>query len=627
MYSELLYGILITVKRVLAKEVFAMISVNTAILALLIPVAVFQTFGSKQYGRKASVIQAAATVVTAVSGMLCFGAVLGSRVTLYECLFVNGLVSAALATLVFPVVQGKKFEYLQLLKFGCLVCIAVVSYSILTKGQTMIHGDSATASLLTKAQLEHGSFFPRSWYYVNGDIWILSLQTLVAPFVLLLKDQSLARMLGSLAVVLFTAWMVYLHSKKAYENDSWLLAVPLLFVFLSGERDMMLYQVAYTPQMVFLIAGMMWGFRVYRSTPRKRDYFCLGVLVILLVAGGVRHLAETVLPLWLTCMVLNYLDVRSRAVQDWKQIWKEWIRLTLAIMLPAVIGLAIHVFLKRTLHLVNSAHNSLVLVNSLKECADNVVVYTANLFDCFGFKGGAELVSLEGIWSMCSVVMCIIVVFLVPVLQAMKLKQEEAYVKFFYAFSVIHNLIMFVLAVFLKGKDESRYLLTSIFAWILLSSRYIYVYWIRQKHFEKYIWTGLFLIATVIGCMSLATNSDGWEDALASKEQVSEQLMEHGLTKGYGSFWTALGYEVYSDFGIQMGGLEMYDDEFIAHFWLIDGEVFTPEDTGTFLILTEEENQRYTDFLPETFEKPVDYFEINGNHIYVFDYDIAADMI
>ena len=71
----------------------------------------------------------------------------------------------------------------------------------------------------------------------------------------------------------------------------------------------------------------------------------------------------------------------------------------------------------------------------------------------------------------------------------------------------------------------------------------------------------------------------------------------------------------------------MYDDEFIAHFWLIDGEVFTPEDTGTFLILTAEENQRYTDFLPETFEKPVDYFEINGNHIYVFDYDIAADMI
>lgn len=604
-----------------------MISMTAAVLSALIPAAVSLLFGEKQHGTRQRLIQSAATAILSVLVMLSAAAVLGNRATVYEYLFISGFVSSVLVTLIFPAIRNKTIDTLQVLKFACLGSLVVAAYSILTYGQTLIHGDTATASLLTRAQVAHGSLFPESWYYVNGDIWVLSLQTLVAPFVLLLKDQSLARMMGSVAVVLVTAWMVCLHSKKAYRNDSWLLAVPLLFVFLSGERDMMLYQVAYTPQMIFLIAGMMWVFRVYRHTPRKRDYFCLGALVIVLVAGGVRDLAETVLPLWLTCMALNYLDVRNRDVQDWKQIWKEWIRLTLAVMLPAVIGLAIHIILKRTLHVVNSAHNSLVLVSSVRDFSDNVLRYIANLFDCFGFRGGSQLVSLEGIWSMCSVVMCIIVVFLVPVLQAVKLKQEEAYVQFFYAFSVIHNLIMFVLAVFLKGKDESRYLLTSIFAWILVSSRYIYVYWIRQKHFEKYIWTGLFLIAAVIGWVSLGANSTGWEEKLTWKESVSAQLVDRGLTKGYGSFWTACGYEVYSDFEIRMGGLEMYDDEFIAHFWLIDGEVFTPEDTSTFLILTEEENQRYTNFLPEKFENPVDYFTVNGNHIYVFDYDIAADMI
>ena len=530
--------------------------------------------------------------------------------------------------LVIKAVSRKKFpDHLEILKFFCVTCLAVVAYSILTIGQTMIHGDTATASLLTKSQLESGHFFPRDWYYVNGEIWIISLQLFVAPFVILLKDQSLARMLGSVLVVLVTAGAMYFHSKKAYKDKSWLLAIPLMFVFLTGEQDMILYQVAYTPQMLFLIIASVFAFRIYEGICKKADYLILGAFLALLVAGGVRDVAETALPLWLTCMVLNYLGVRSREEQDWKQIWKEWIRLTLAVMLPAVLGLGLHIYLKRTLHVINSVHNSLVLVSSMDACADNVVKYLSNMFVCFGFRGGSQLISLDGIWSMCSVVMCAIVAFVVPVLQAVKLKQEPGYVKFFYTFGLIHNLIIFVLAVFLMGKDEARYLLTSVFFLVLLSARYIYVYWINQKCFEKYIWTLLFVAASLLGCCVLTVNSNGWENGLAEKERVTAELMERGLTKGYGDFWTACGYEVYSDFEVQFGSLEMYDDGFFVHEWLIDGNVFTPHDGNTFLLLSEAENDLYTDLLAEKFDTPIDYFECEGNCIYVYDYDIVEDMI
>lgn len=602
-----------------------MTTIWVVLFSVLIPFCMTLMFEDKAQGTKRSVVHGAA--IAAVSCLVAVAArlVLGDRVTGYEYLLVASL-TAALGVLVLPVLRKETFEPMQVMRFVFLMCMICVVYSIVTYGQTLIHGDTATASLLTKSQLKHGQFFPEDWYYVNGDIWVFSLQLFVAPFVILMENQSLARMLGSALLVIVTAWSMYLHSRKAYRDDSWLLAVPLLFVFLAGERDMMLYQVAYTLQMVFLVVGAFWTFRIYEGNAAKRDYAILGGFIVMLVAGGVRDVAETVLPLWLTCMVLNYLNVRNREYLNWKQIWTEWIRLTLAVMVSAVVGLAVHIYLKRTLHVVNSAHNSLVLVSSLSDCIDNAFQYVINLFDCFGFRGGAQLISLDGIWSMCCVVMCCIVVFVVPVLQALKLKDEPGYVQFLFAFGVIHNLIMFVLAVFLEGKDESRYLLTSIFAWILVSARYIYVYWINQKHFEKIIWIGLFTVASVLGCAALGENSLGWEKKLDTKKAVVSELVEKGLTKGYGSFWDVYGFEIYSDFEIRFGGLEMYDDDFIAHFWLTDGDVFIPEEKNTFLLLSEEENERYVSLLEEKFEEPIDYFEIKGNHIYVYDYDIAEDM-
>ena len=610
---------------ILELEVYSMDMITFAVF-LGIPLLMLLVTDAGNENRKQWIFRCLA-LAGAVS-LVVLGAVfiLGNRVSVYEYLLLDGLLSALVSVLMQPVIRKRWLAHHEVLKLMCLVSIVVVVYSILTVGQTMIHGDTATASLLTRSQLKHRQYFPESWYYVNGDIWVIAPHLFIAPFVILLENQSLARLMGSAFLVIVTAWTMYLHSKKACRDDSWILAVPLLFLFLAGERDMTLYQVAYTLQMVFLVAGAIWTFHIYEGSCRVRNYAILGLFVVALVAGGVRYVAETVLPLWLTCIVLNYLKIRMQDAPDWKQVWREWIRMTLAVMIPAMIGLAVHVYLKRTLHVVNSAHNSLVLVSSLMDCVDNVFRYIINLFYCFGFQGGVQLVSLDGIWSMCSVIMCAIIVFVVPVLQALKLKKESPYVQFLFTFSVIHNLIMFVLAVFLDGKDESRYLLTSVFAWILVSARYVYVYWISQKHFEKIIWTMLFVVASILGCAALTERSEGWEKKLEMKKEVVSLLKEKGLTKGYGSFWDIYGYEVYSDFELRFGGLEMYEDDFVMHFWLTDGDVFTPEETTSFLMLSDEENERYIDLLPEKLEEPIDYFEIHGNHIYVFDHDIAEDM-
>lgn len=603
-----------------------MITIPAALVFVLLPGGITLLFGGKAGGIKGKVIQVSAVAVASGLALLLAYLLLGSSVTVYEYLLVESIAAAAV-TMFWVGIRDKDFSMTRVLKLVCLICMIVAVYSILTYGQTLIHGDTATASLLTKAQLKYGQFFPENWYYVNGDIWVISLQLFVAPFVVLLKDQSLARVLGSALLITVTAWVMYLHSKKAYGNESWVLAVPLLFVFLAGDRDMILYQAAYTLEMVYLIAGAVLAFRIYEGACKTRDYVLICIFLVASIVSGIRYVAEILLPLWLTCMVLNYLMMRNREQLDWMQAWKEWTRLTFAIFVPAVIGLVGYVYLNSTLNMIDTAKNSLALVSTLEDCMENVRHYVIGMFKCFGFRGGARLISLNGLWSMCSVIMCSIVVFVVPVLQARKIKQESAYVKFMFTFGMIHNLVMFTVTVFLEGKNLTRYLLTSVFVWILISARYIYVYWINQKHFEKIVWTGLFTIASILGCTVLGAHSVKWEKHLEEKMTVVSVLREKGLTKGYADFWEAYAYEIYSDFELRFGGLNTDEDDFSAHFWLTDGAVFTPEETNTFLLLTEEENQQYSPILSDKFEKPIDYFEFNGNHVYVYDYDIAVDMI
>ena len=67
-----------------------------------------------------------------------------------------------------------KFSLMDFMKLACFMALGVAGYSILTFGQTDVHSDTATATLLAQAQLKYHSFFPKSWCYANGDIWVLS---------------------------------------------------------------------------------------------------------------------------------------------------------------------------------------------------------------------------------------------------------------------------------------------------------------------------------------------------------------------------------------------------------------------------------------------------------------------
>lgn len=596
------------------------------VFSLLIPFLTQLAAEKKESENKKRILTAGIVAAAVNCGILLLWLVFRDAVSGFEYLYANSVISLLVVFLGIPLLRDRKLEHTAFLKTICLISVATAIYSNLTYGQTQIHADSATSSLLTKAQWETRDFFPDGWCYGNGDVWVITVQTFAAPFILLMEDQSLARVLGSSFLLAVVCWLIYQHSRRDYKDDSWMIAVPIFLLFLTGDIDMILYQSAYATHMLFQIVGMMLVYRIYTRKAKPWQYGTFAVFMVLLLMGGIRCAAESAIPLWGTCIVVDYLQLRKQQQPDWKAALRNWIRMTAVVMIPAFVGILIYRRICATHTVINSMHNSLLLAGSMDVVIDNFFKYISNLFGCFGFRGGAYLLSADGIMSMVSIVMCLIVVLIVPVLQAVRLKQESRYVQFFFTFAVVHNLLMFVMTVIFAEKTKNQYLLTSIFCLILLSARYIYVYWIRQKHFEKYLWTGLFVAVVLLRCLLVGFSSMGWQTSLAEKEEITQTIEEHGLTKGYGDFWYALGYEVYSDFDLRFAPLEITQGQLVPFAWLVDATVFEPQEGNTFLLLSEAENAQVAPNLPDLLKEPIDYFTVNGSHIYVFDYDIIVDL-
>ena len=97
------------------------------------------------------------------------------------------------------------------------------------------------------------------------------------------------------------------------------------------------------------------------------------------------------------------------------------------------------------------------------------------------------------------------------------------------------------------------------------------------------------------------------------------------MTKGYATYWNAYCNEVYSDFRISFGGINLTESGIEPHLWLVDSDVYKKEDTHTFLLLTSVENDWYIARGQYFFEKPIDSFIINDMYVHVFDYDIIPE--
>lgn len=519
------------------------------------------------------------------------------------------------------------FNTVSVLKLMCLLLLGVAGYSTMTYGQANIHADTAIATLLARAEINHCSLIPKTWCYANGDIWILDTQLAVMPFSLIMKDQVTARMLGTLVMMIFGMVSIYLLDRSVLKAEAYVISLPVLFVFIFGGdkeliwgNDHINYQASYTCWLTFIPVMCILTYLVFiegkRSKALMAAYFILSVICM---ARGIRAIAEIMIPLAIAYPVYILIDNGCSGLKKWKDY--------LIFLLPMLIGCIFYKVLCMT-HIVNTSETSgTVFADNLESVFENTKIVLLNMFSVFGYNEGCSLVSVSGLANLVSITCCILFLFVMPLAELRYLKNEPEGIRFFFVFGYIHNAEMLVSTIFFDKTSDSH-ILTFVIVSIMMSSIFVMRHWIGdEKH--AFIYGTLFVTASLIMALQLGLASRGWQGKKTEKRASAETLMEHGLDecKGYGTFWNIYPLSIYSDLKLDVAAIGNSDIALALapHLNLVDTDKYIPEQKGSYILLDYNENQEVGDGLEEIFGTCREKFNIGENFIYVWDYDVAEN--
>ena len=523
----------------------------------------------------------------------------------------------------------------------CLGLVFVISFisiiiSMFTFGLTFIHSDNAVEISAIRAIVKHKDIFPEQWIYGNGDINLMRIQIFLMLPYFLIGNLPVARMIGTLLIIIFASIAIINMCKRIFKDNSWLLAIPLFSVVVSGvnARDVIIYSGMYTSTILWitLLLTLFFEIRQESANIKKKVAFC--IIEALVLSGGLRWAAEITLPFLLLVFIDGLAKYNDKSVATFfKNIYKN----LLYILIPSVIGFGFFKVLGRKLTFFVSQSNDLVLPDTLEKLGKNFLTVFKNFYLCFGYFGGSSIASIKGLATLVVFVACTLICFILPISQLIAIKRENESVRFFLIYAYLHNVILLVIAIF-TTKLNDYHIITVIFVDVLISARYVYAYFLNKKTMISAGIAASFVLGVIVCVCSMLEDSIGWHKMYQRQREFANTIAEKGLEKGYGSFWNAYANEVYSDGKLRLGAIVVDEYNIATYECLVDKTVYEDDDCKTFLILDENENQEYG-LIEYYFEKPIDDWfeedvpvfnqrtkkmENHRLHVLVYDYDICT---
>lgn len=183
-----------------------------------------------------------------------------------------------------------------------LANIACLGYYLFHGYQYYFHSDSAAANLLAQEIHETGQYFPQDWNYVNGDLWVVMVQTWILLLFPFFKNgyalHAAAGVIGCILIGLAT-WGLCAILGMRTRTKLFTLALlsagmtPIMSEHIFGQQA---YGTSFYISCAILICG--WKFVQTHGTPAWAWAACTAVLVILVAwANPQRAVLSFVLPL------------------------------------------------------------------------------------------------------------------------------------------------------------------------------------------------------------------------------------------------------------------------------------------------------------------------------------------
>ena len=447
--------------------------------------------------------------------------------------------------------------------------------------------DAAASNVLAEEIVFGGRFFPRDWWYVNSDIWIVFKQLFLIPFAVFGANGFKAHAIVGAVIILMLVGSCYwvLRSAGCRRVDATVSSAIPFIAFSDQYMDILFGEAGYTWTLVFLLVTM--GL-IFEAARREKDKFgihfgaMLAILTALVAASNpLRYVTFYLFPL---AASFGWMFLGSRSSDTETQVY-------LSRLLPMILW-CVSGFIAGTV-----GHRLILVdVNNLQAASASALVALGDLPASTGYlihglvntlgldwRTGEPLASIAGIFSLAKLTL-IPFIILTPVLFLYNSKeiltppQRHFLLVAYFGFGSVAVLLV---ATTLHGPDLPT---------IQHTLRYLYPFLIlillaNGMLFRRYsLFTKVVLVLTLVFVIlaaprhifpkeqrpldvSSAASSFGgakihdWRERTSSGFAVVDRLISEGLQFGYAPYWLSHTFTVQSTQRLKIRPINLYESK------------------------------------------------------------------
>lgn len=502
------------------------------------------------------------------------------------------------------------------------------------------NSDSAVRVILAKEIYESGNYFPKDWYFVNGDIWVFTAHTIIIPLLRYFPAGYSIYAFASLvmAVAILLSIKVLIDTLKIEKNNKIIILTLITSGISLAITENLFGQISYGLTIMYYCLLISSCIRMFSETHKlcnKNSVFVFILLVMIFWSNPLRGLVFFLAPLGLS---LGYYLLQCYKQQGIVSGLSGIKHIIYTIILSIVVGVILNKITLNSIQM-NSGVTQLQWV-SLSEMTKRIPKIINSLLFILGGEPYANrsLFTISGIYDgfRLIVALCFIVLIPLTIKRILKLDGNNN-IKIFTTFTCGAFLIIAFLMIS-TNIYNARYLLPAVVLMIFI----VYIIPFNIKNNSLF---DALRILTIIGFLTntLVINTGYWETYRVSEahkddwqsfndvSKLVQYVENNNLKYGYATFWNAGSVTVLSDNKVKVRQIYIENGIPQKFKWLSSNSWYeqSNEHTKTFLLLTKQEAKALNWKLLKDEFKLVPESEKNFEDykIYIFNENISNNLI
>ena len=482
--------------------------------------------------------------------------------------------------------------------------------------RAFFNSDAAIANILAQEIIEQGSYYPQSWWYVNGDIWTFFKHTLAIIFTLLGLHAYDVHTLTVISFFLLSLWLTFAYLRKiGIDDESILVSLlgistlysPMYLREVLGESAYIWYYSA--------IIGYLYALKLLQNREKTllAAFLILSISLFFVAENPSRFAIYFLAPLFAPFVFFHeYIEIRYK-------------KFLLYLFAGLALGILYRYFILQHIQMQAGAEKTFLI--PFEELPQHIWRSFGGLWNFYGglWEDKAPFASFGGVITLLKLI-CATAIFFIPILYAINnrgsLSPFERYTVtlgysgFFIIFGIYALTSLHVNGLY-AAKENIRY----IIPFVLLISVANGILW---KFFSKRA-KFLLLFSILLSYLSIQSTlqRDVADKIIHEREEVIKTLLDNGVTKGYAPYWHSHVFTVLSDNKVEIRPLEDQNYKREAGTWLSSSSWYDKTDKGgSFILMPSEKIEPFERATKEyNLSEPTKTITLERYKIYLFDTD------